>query len=222
MKRTTLLVSCAASITLLGCQNNGSDRAGQFDGGSTRAAAGGGAANVDSLVRGWPQVSREAAQKVSQKYGPPDEATPTMLVWHDTGPWEKTAVYKEEVDHNFPMPHKDVLEQWIAYDAPPETFDELAMYDGSVIVERTKGVMSARCDKEEANFLAINLAHDVATGRRSVEDARAYYAQAIRDFMQNKQKDPYMQELTFRPVTQARAGDPDQRASVLAGADPDR
>jgi hypothetical protein len=32
--------------------------------------------------------------------------------------------------------------------------------------------MSARCDKEAANFLAINLANDVATGVKTMEGAR--------------------------------------------------
>ena len=70
------------------------------------------------------------------------------------------------------MPHPDLLEQFIDYQAPPEMYDELAVYDGSVIVERTKGEISARCDKEEMNFLAINLANDVAIGERTPDEAR--------------------------------------------------
>jgi len=46
------------------------------------------------------------------------------------------------------MPHKDVLEQFVNRNVPVEKFKELAQYDGSVIVERTKGEISARCDKE--------------------------------------------------------------------------
>jgi hypothetical protein len=52
---------------------------------------------------------------------------------------------------------------------PPDKFDELAEYDGSVIVERTKGEIAARCDLEGANFLALNLAHEIVTGKRSVD-----------------------------------------------------
>lgn len=54
----------------------------------------------------------------------------------------------EEIDHSFPMPHKDVLLQVINYRVPPDKFDDLAEYDGSVIVERTKGEIAARCDGE--------------------------------------------------------------------------
>jgi hypothetical protein len=48
-----------------------------------------------------------------------------------------------------------------------------------VIVERTKGEISARCDKEVANILALNLANDIIEDKRSVEEARQYYADAM-------------------------------------------
>lgn len=83
-----------------------------------------------------------------EKYGAPNEYTESMLIWNNNGPWKRTIVYKEEVDHHFPMPHKDVLEQFVNRNVPVEKFTELAQYDGSVIVERTKGEISARCDKE--------------------------------------------------------------------------
>ncbi len=79
------------------------------------------------------------------------------------------------------------------YKAPRDKYNDLASFDGSVIVERTKGEISARCDKEEMNFLALNLANDVATERKTVEEARAYYAKAAMDFMQGKM-DPYVQD----------------------------
>ena len=44
-------------------------------------------------------------------------------------------------------------------------------------MERTREI-SARCDKEEMNFLALNLANDVATGNKTIEKARIYYAEA--------------------------------------------
>jgi hypothetical protein len=61
--------------------------------------------------------------------------------------------------------------------------------------------MSARCDKEGANFLAINLANDVATGAKTIVEARAYYTQAMKTFKQSGQMDPYMQGLKFTVPT---------------------
>jgi hypothetical protein len=119
-----------------------------------------------------------------------------MLVWRGNGPWKKTVVSKEEVEHRFPAPHKDVLEQFVDYKVPADKFDELAMYDGSVIAERTKGELSARCDMEEANILALNLADEVATGKRSVEDARKFYGEQIM-LLKKGQSSPYLSKLRF-------------------------
>jgi hypothetical protein len=163
--------------------------------------------NARGIVQSWPMDAKKAAEMMIQKYGEPDEATSMRLVWHDNGPWKHTIVTKEETDHAFPVPHKDVLEQVIDYRVTPEKFDDLAQYDGSVIVERTKGELSARCDKEEANFLALNLANDVASGQKSVPQAREYYARAIRDLMAGK-KDPYVQKLQFSG--QQRTADADK------------
>ena len=112
-------------------------------------------ASMAHMTSGWHPAAQEAMQSMTQKYGAPAEMTPTMAVWHDSGPWKRTIVYAQEVPHHFPMPHPDVLEQFIDYRMPPVMFDEIAMYDGSVILERTKGEMSARCDKEGANFLGV-------------------------------------------------------------------
>lgn len=117
-----------------------------------------------------------------EKYGQPNGVTPDMLVWKNNGPWKKTIVSRDTVSHNFPTPHPDLLEQFISYKVPVEKYDDMAAYDGSVIVERTKGEMSARCDEEGANFLAINLANDVATGKRTTEQAPQYYTNAIKTF----------------------------------------
>jgi hypothetical protein len=162
-----------------------------------------------TTLQNWPKEAKKAAEMMIQKYGQPDEVTAMRVVWHDNGPWKRTVVTKEETDHAFPMPHKDVLEQVIDYRVSTDKFDDLARYDGSVIVERTKGELSARCDKEEANFLALNLANDVATGKKSPEEAREQYAQTIKAVMAGK-RDPYVQKLQF--AAQQSAADPDKPA----------
>jgi len=167
--------------------------------------------SVEKMIASWPEASRMAAADMIQKYGQPQEVTASMLMWKDNGPWKWTKVSRETIQHDFPMPHPDLLEQAIAYRAPVEKYDDLARYDGSVIVERTKGEMSARCDKEGANFLAINLGNDVATGKKTAEEARTYYAAAIKRFMSTKEMDPYMQKLQFQPSGQG-TGDPDSAA----------
>lgn len=160
-----------------------------------------------SIIGDWPSVAKQAANDMIDKYGAPDEATASMLIWHTNGPWKRTIVYKEEIDHDFPKPHKDVLEQFINYEVPAGKFDELAAYDGSVIAERTKGEISARCDKEGANFLALNLAHDIVQGKKCVEQARQTYTETMKKVMAGE-KPELTQKLTFTPPK--TAGDSDK------------
>lgn len=147
-------------------------------------------------LSGWHEASQKAAKEMMDQYGEPDGVTDTMLIWDDTAPWKRTIVYKEAVQHDFPMPHPDVLEQFIDYDVPVEFFDDLAAYDGSVIVERTKGEISARCDKQGANFLAINLANDIVNGNKTVEEARQFYADTMKAVM-NGEKPEYTTGFVF-------------------------
>lgn len=147
-------------------------------------------------VEDWPETAKMAAEAMMEKYGEPHEHTQSMLIWNNTGPFIKTIVYKEEIQHDFPMPHKDVLEQVINHDAPIDKYSDLARYDGSVIVERTKGTIAARCDKEAANILALNLAHDIIENKKTVEEARQFYADAMMRMMQGDE-DEYLKGLSF-------------------------
>jgi hypothetical protein len=129
-----------------------------------------------TVIAAWPASSRTAADRMIAKYGAPDEQTASMLVWHDRGPFRHTIVHRDEVPHAFPKQHLDVLEQVIAYRVPPEMADELAAFNGSLKFDRTKGELSARCDQEAMNILALNLADEVLTRRATVTDARITFA----------------------------------------------
>jgi len=170
-------------------------------------------AMTKNVLDGWTGMPRDAAMKLIAKYGQPDEATASMLVWKNNGEWKCTKVYRDEVPHSFPAPHTDFLEQTIDYRVPPSKFSDLAEYDGSVIVERTKGEMSARCDKEELNRLALNLANDVATGKRSVSDARKFYAMTAMAFKEGK-SDPYLEALQFKSMSGQMTADADMPAKM--------
>jgi hypothetical protein len=160
------------------------------------------------IIAGWPEESREAAQLVIDAYGEPQESTPSLLIWHDPGPWKRVVASKVCYAHEFPAPHIDAVESFIDYRVPAEMFTPLAQFDGSVIVERTAGEVSARCHDEQANFLALNLMHDIVTGQRGVAEAREYYAKEFADY-RRKKPTPYMEKLRFQPGR--NTADPDER-----------
>lgn len=166
-------------------------------------------AQATQIIESWPKESQEATRLVIDKYGEPTESTATQLVWREVGPWKRIVATKAFYEHKFPAPHIDAVESVIDYTVPTDFFTPLAEYDGSVIVERTAGEVSARCHDEEANNLALNLMHDIVQGNKTVEEARAYYAKEFLDFRRGKPT-PYMDKLHFTPVT-GESGDPDER-----------
>ena len=159
-----------------------------------------------AIVAGWPDESREAAELVIEKYGEPHEATESQLVWHDVGAWKRIVASKQFWRHDFPAPHFDSVESVLDYRVPPEYASALAEFDGSVVVERTAGEISARCHDEQANNLALNLANDIVTDAMTVEEAREYYAKEFLDY-RRKQPTPYMDGLRFRPDGDTRDAD---------------
>jgi hypothetical protein len=170
--------------------------------------------SAKTLISSWPEESREAAQLVIDAYGEPDEATESLLIWNQAGPWKRVVASRAFYDHSFPAPHIDAVESFIDYRVPVDKFTPLAEFDGSVVVERTAGEVSARCHDEQANFLALNLVHDIVTGKRDVQDARAYYAKEFLDY-RRKKPTPYMEGLRFVPSS--GTADPDSR--VLSDED---
>jgi hypothetical protein len=166
------------------------------------------------IVEGWPDESKEAAKLVLEKYGEPQEATESQLVWHRVGPWKRIVASKTFWKHDFPAPHYDSVESVVDFRVPPEHFSALAEFDGSVVAERTAGEVSARCHDEEANNLALNLAHDIVMGEKTVDEARAYYAKEFLDYRRGLPT-PYMDELRFEP--RRDTPDPDER--VLSDQD---
>ncbi len=146
---------------------------------------------------GWSGKPLEAAIATSHRYGPPHEVCASRLIWNRVGPWKRTEIWRDEVPHDFPMPHTDMLQQVIDFPTPVGWLDAEARYDGSVIFDRTRGEMSARCDVEEMNLLALNLAVDVMFGRRPADNARSFYAWSAVEFKRGRRDNPYTSGLLF-------------------------
>lgn len=165
-----------------------------------------------TTIEDWPEASKMAAEEMMKKYGEPDVMGEGMMVWMEKGDWHQIAVSKEETEHVFPVKHTDMMKQSVMYDVPNDKVDELVEFDGSVSFERTQGLLSARCDKEMNNILALNLAHDVITGEKSVAEAREAYGQIAKEKMNGGDPD-YMKKLNFKP--QRNAPDPGENTTGL-------
>ncbi len=172
-------------------------------------------ADVDAIVENWPPAPKKIVQETIEKYGLPNEATPTLLIWHDSGPWKRTIVTSDETAHDFPTPHTDYISQTLNYDVPVEKLSELAQFDGSLIVYRTAGQVTASCDNEAANLLTVNLMHDIVTGKRTVDEARKEFGEQTAAWMMNREA-PYTERVQFAQPAESETGYRDE--PVMKGA----
>lgn len=120
----------------------------------------------------WPVASRRVAENMVARYGLPNEATESQLIWHYNSPWKRTVVFREGTLHGFPRPHLDVVAQTVDYQVPIPKIEELAYFDGSIVVDITKEEMTAHCGSEAVNCMILNLAHDIIIGQRTVDQSR--------------------------------------------------
>ncbi|MBD0372708.1 MAG: hypothetical protein ICV60_17820 [Pyrinomonadaceae bacterium] len=171
-------------------------------------------AEVDKIIEDWPAPQKNIAQQMIEKYGTPNEATATKLFWYENGPWKRTELSRDIVVHNWPTVHTDFLTQVIDYRVPPEMFHLIAMFDGSILLDRTKGEVAARCDSESANVLGMNMVHEIVTGKRTVEDARKTAVESTVAYNLGRSA-PYAERLLFE-VPQGGTEDLDK--SEVSGA----
>jgi hypothetical protein len=165
------------------------------------------AAGVADLIRDWPRDAKAAAEAMLRKYGVPQEATATQLRWQDNRPWSRTVVHKVGAEHDFAAKHMDVLLQVVPYKVPLNFLEALATFNGSVVADRTLGELTAHCDREDTNILALNLAHDIIRGQKTVAQAREAMAGGLREIAAGRTPDD-ARELRLGPP-QGDLGDPD-------------
>ncbi len=163
---------------------------------------------VEKIITSWPEAAKMGVKQMVLQYGQPNEGTPTKLLWFDRAPWKRIQVTSDQVVHRFPSPHADFLTQYIDYEVPLDKFDELGRYDGSCLIDRTTGEAGARCDSEAANFLTINLMHEIVTGKRTVDDARAFYSETLSAYCLGESA-PHCEGFLFE-LPKGSSGDPDK------------
>lgn len=162
--------------------------------------------HLQEFTSKWPQSSQSAINALYAKYGLPNSVTSEMIVWNTTPPFKKTVVLREQIVQKFPFLHWDVIEQSIDYKVPVDKISQLAKFNGSLMIDRTKGEITSRSEKEEMNFLALNLADKIVRGVMSVEEARREYTKGAEEFVLGS-TNPMLSEFIFKKQT--NTADPD-------------
>ncbi len=171
-------------------------------------------ADATLLIHSWPHESKHVAEATIAAHGPPHEATASQLMWFDNEPWKLTVVRRDGAWHNFPQSHLDILCQTVNYQVPIDKVDDICAFDGSIMVDRTRGELSVCSESERMNILAINIAHAIAQGKMTVKDARRQFTEASMALRLNWPV-PDAEQLQFSTVRdyelQPSTADPDQQ-----------
>ncbi|MFI5361996.1 MAG: hypothetical protein ACHQ49_08515 [Elusimicrobiota bacterium] len=149
--------------------------------------------NPESVIQEWPKAARLAAAAMIEKYGEPSRFTKSALIWNDNSPWLETIVYDPR---SLRQRSRDIVEQSIAYRVPLTEIDALKLFDSRLEVRAISGRIAARTDGEPRNFLLVNLADEIMTGARGVENARAFYRKT-EDLAEAGKSSPYMTRFVF-------------------------
>ncbi len=158
-----------------------------------RPIAKAGAATLESAIRRWPRSARLAAAMLIEKYGEPSHCTGSAMVWIKNAPWRETVVYNPRALGKMSA---HFLEQTVAYRIPADKAGVLERFDRRLAVNEIQGRLSARSDSEAMNFMLINLADEIAAGKRSAASARAFLRRTER-LSESGKSSPYMNRFLF-------------------------
>lgn len=154
---------------------------------------------AESVSAGWAETSRLAARLMILRYGAPDLVGSSRMIWQGNGPWKRTIV------RDLTRPYAGaaaedmgVLEQTAAYKLTPEQAASLAPFSNRLSFDPARMEMTSRADREEVNFLRLNLANDVLLGAITAADARDAYARTLELDASGKTM-RYMEGLAFGP-----------------------
>lgn len=160
------------------------------------AAFAAGRSAAEEAIAGWPAGSRTAARAMIESHGPPQKIQDGELVWFGPGDWKRTAVREN------PGPDgAGVVEQTVAFHADQDAARRVREFDQRASVDVQAAELTVRTDGEASNFLLANLANEVASGFRSPDEARDFYARQVG--LENAGKTtPYLEGLNFiaRPM----------------------
>jgi hypothetical protein len=145
--------------------------------------------DAQEQISAWPAAPRLTAGVMIEKYGPPDRSGPIGLVWFKRGPWKRIVVHQGDL--------KAPLEQVVDYDLRPQGLESLRAFGHGIVVDPDNDELSAQSESESKNFLALNLADEVASGGTDLQQAQNAYDRTA-DLAESGKSSAYTQGLLFQ------------------------
>jgi hypothetical protein len=151
---------------------------------------------AEATVSHWSPVSRLAGRRLMEEYGVPDEVHADQLVWRNNSPWRRTVAANVRPMASDDPVTQDVVTQTVKYAMNRPQTVAVESFDDHVSFDPRTGELSSRAEREEHNYLRLNLADDVIQGRLQPQQARDSYASIV-NFEQSGKTSPYLLGLRF-------------------------
>jgi len=134
------------------------------------------ASAAESVISHWREGPRATARQMIAEYGPPGKATWRALRWTGAGPWAKIIAHRDAWPRIAGARKHDWLEQTVSFRVPVKAEDELHRFDERIEINASAGQLTSLSPDEPTNILLLNLAQEIATGKRDVRSAREFAA----------------------------------------------
>ena len=154
--------------------------------------------DAQTIISSWPSPNKSAATSLIEKYGQPDGVMDRMLVWNDRTPFHKVAIYRDSQQVDFPASHQAYIENAVNYKVPSSKVASLIQFDPALVVDLTRGTLASHGDSEKNNILALNLADEIISGKRSVSSAKSFMKSTL-DTESAGKSSGYTDRLLFTP-----------------------
>ena len=135
----------------------------------------------------WGSLPHMAARQMIEEYGPPQLIFADRLVWTEQRPWKRISVLDSS---------SAPLEQAVSYAGPVSRLREPVRLPHGAVASAGQRELVARSNSEELNRLCLNLADDIAKGKRSRAEAWRFYLRTVELTVAGKSS-PYMRRLLF-------------------------
>jgi len=156
------------------------------------------APKAEKFVDNWPEPSRRTALAMIEKHGQPDRRDANSVTWFGLYLGRRTVVHRSDRIG-------DAVEQVVLYNVPQEKGGPVTVFDPRIKLDRSTGEMSVRTESASTNLLVLNLAHEVASGYRTVVQAQQFRDRQMRLAATGKSS-RYREELIFEQPLPARSG----------------
>jgi hypothetical protein len=142
-----------------------------FGAGATSALAA--VTGAEDIVADWPESSRLTALAMIERHGQPEQGDERALTWFGIYRGLRTIVHRADDGGA-------AIEQVVRYRVPERKVEDLKRFDARLAVDAQAAELSARANDERTNFLLLNLAHEIASGFRTVSEAQSFYRSQTR------------------------------------------